>query len=127
MPAAETGGPKVLVFGCETSSVADLEQDGVRVVTLPCVGMLPPSFVDFVLSRGFADGVMLAGCAKGDCYHRLGNEWAIARMAGERDPYLRKRVDRRRLLLNWLPRDAGRRRAKALDAFRSQLAETNDE
>ena len=44
-------------------------------------------------------------------------------MAGERDPYLRKRVDTRRLLLNWLPRNAGRRRKKALEAFRSVLAE----
>lgn len=127
VPDAEADGPRIMVFGCETSNVADLEQNGVRVVTLPCVGMLPPSFVDFALSRGLADGVMIAGCAQGDCYHRLGNEWTIARMAGERDPYLRKRVDRRRLHLNWLPRDAGRRRARALDAFRSRLAETSDE
>ena len=123
----DSDGVKVLVFGCETSSVVDLKQDGVRVVTLPCVGMLPPSFIDFALSRGHADGVMIAGCAEGDCFHRLGNEWTIARMAGERDPYLRKRVDTRRLLLNWLPRDAGRRRARALDTFRSQLAEINNE
>jgi coenzyme F420-reducing hydrogenase delta subunit len=100
-----------------------LQGDGTRVIKLPCVGMLPPSFVDFALSRRFADGVMISGCAVGDCYHRLGNEWTIARMAGERDPYLRKRVDTRRLLLNWLPRNAGRRRRKALEAFRSALAE----
>ena len=89
--------------------------------------MLPPAFIDFALARGHAHGVKIAGCAEGDCFQRLGNEWTIARMAGERDPYLRKRVDTRRLLLNWLPRDAGRRRARALDAFRSQLAEINDE
>ena len=126
-PGTEIHGPGILVFGCETSSVADLEQDGVRVVVLPCVGMLPPSFVDFALSRNHADGVMIAGCAEGDCFHRLGNEWTIARMAGERDPYLRKRVDRRRLHLSWLPRDAGRRRAEVLDAFRSQLREVSGE
>ena len=120
---AKTAGPRVLVFGCDTSNVDELQGDGTRVIKLPCVGMLPPSFVDFALSRRFADGVMISGCAVGDCYHRLGNEWTIARMAGERDPYLRKRVDTRRLLLNWLPRNAGRRRRKALEAFRSALAE----
>ncbi|MCG8370183.1 MAG: hydrogenase iron-sulfur subunit, partial [Proteobacteria bacterium] len=73
-----------------------------------------------------ADGVMIAGCAEGDCYHRLGNEWTIARMAGERDPYLRRRVDTRRLALSWLPRDAARRRRRAFEAFRDTLAEMDD-
>ena len=89
--------------------------------------MLPPAFVDFALARHHADGIMIAGCAEGDCFHRLGNEWTIARMAGDRDPYLRKRVDSRRLLLDWLPRDAGRRRRKALEAFRRALAGICDE
>ena len=89
--------------------------------------MLPPSFIDYALSRGLADRVVLSGCAEGDCYYRLGGEWTKQRIAGMRDPYLRKRVDRRRLDLNWLPRDAGRRRARALDAFRAQLAEMSDE
>ena len=69
------------------------------VIRLPCVGMLPPSFVDFALSRRYADGVMISGCAEGDCHHRLGNEWTIERMARRRDPYLRQRVDTRRLLV----------------------------
>ena len=48
-------------------------------------------------------------------------------MAGKRDPYLRKRVDKRRLLLSWLPRDAKRRRQSALGQFRSTLMEAGDE
>ena len=119
-------GPHILVFGCETSNVGELQQHGSHVIELPCVGMLPPSFVDFVLARHHADGVMIAGCAQGDCFHRLGNEWTVARMAGERDPYLRRRVDKRRLSLNWLPRDAARRRHKAFEAFRDAVREIDD-
>jgi coenzyme F420-reducing hydrogenase delta subunit len=120
-------GPRVVVFACDQSNAKRLEDDGAKVIKLPCIGMLPPSFVDFALSRGFADGVMLSGCAEGDCYHRLGNEWTIRRMARERDPYLRKRVQSERLELNWLPSDAARRRSTALAEFKTSLRDLADE
>ena len=87
---------------------------------MPCVGMLPPSFIDFALSRDLADGVMLAGCADGDCYYRLGNDWTQQRVDGERDPYLRQRVVRERVSTSWLPRGS-RRRRDALAAFIDRL------
>ena len=90
-------GPRILVYACEQCGVEGLADEGAQVLRMPCIGMLPPSFVDFVLSRRLADGVMLAGCADGDCYHRLGGEWTRLRLARERDPYLRERVDRSRV------------------------------
>jgi coenzyme F420-reducing hydrogenase delta subunit/ferredoxin len=116
-----SGLTRIVVFACERSRTDGLEDDGTRIIRLPCVGMLPPSFVDFAMSQDHADGVMIAGCAVGDCYHRLGNEWTIARMARERDPYLRSRVDRGRLLLCWLPPHATDRRRQALLAFRNTI------
>ena len=90
--------------------------------------MLPPSFVDFALSRGFADGVLLSGCPEGDCYHRFGNEWTMQRMSRQRDPYLRKRVPTERLRQSWLPNDAStHRRLKALGDFEHSLKELADE
>jgi coenzyme F420-reducing hydrogenase delta subunit len=89
---------------------------------MPCVAMLPPAFIDFALSRDLADGVMLAGCAEGDCFYRLGDDWTIQRVAGERDPYLRKRVDRERLKLNWLPQGSTRRRQRQLAEFAASLS-----
>ena len=122
------GSPKqVLVFACNTSGTEALQQDGVKVIQLPCVGMLPPSIVDFALARRFAGGVMIAGCAEGDCQHRLGNEWTAARMARSRDPFLRQRVDTRRLLLSWLPRGSLKRRRRALEDFRARLSELGSE
>ena len=123
---ARGSAEQVLVFACDTSEADALRRDGITVIQLPCVGMLPPSFVDFALARGYATGVMIAGCAEGDCQHRLGNEWTHRRMARERDPYLRRRVDDRRVLLSWLPRGARNRRQLALDDFRSKLAELDD-
>ncbi len=117
---------QVLVFACGTSGAAALRRGGAIVIELPCVGMLPPSFVDFALARGHAAGVMIAGCAEGDCQHRLGNEWTAERMARRRDPFLRQRVDTRRLTLSWLPRGTIKRRQRALDRFRSMLAELDD-
>ncbi len=119
--------PRVVVFACNRSNAELLTADGAKVIKMPCVGMLPPSFVDFALSRRFADGVMVAGCAEGDCYHRLGNEWTIERMAGRRDPYLRKRVPLERVHLAWLPRDAHRRRSRALRDFHAVLREAGGE
>ena len=122
-----TGNTKVLMFACDSGDTNDIEQDDVKVIRLPCVGMLPPSFVDFALARHHAEGVMIAGCAECDCQHRLGNEWTIERMARRRDPYLRQRVDDRRLRLNWLPLGSSRRRQRAVAEFRATLAEIGDE
>ena len=89
--------------------------------------MLPPSFVDFALSRNLADGVFLAGCAEGDCFFRLGEQWTRERLAGSRDPYLRKRVNRSRLRLgNFRSHEQANRQA-SLAEFASSLAARPDD
>lgn len=114
------GDARVLVYACEHSAAEALQGAETQVITMPCVGMLPPAFVDFALSRDLSDGVMLAGCAEGDCYYRLGNEWTQQRIDGERDPYLRNRVPRERLAVSWLPQKSARRTA-ALSEFVARL------
>ncbi len=109
-----SGTRAVVVFACAPSAGSwQPASADTAVLTLPCVGMLPPSFVDFVLSRELAAGVMIAGCAAGDCYHRLGDEWTRQRMARTRDPYLRARVPDERLQLSW--RAAGDERGREAD------------
>jgi len=116
------GGPRVLVYTCNTANAAALSDMGAQVVAMPCVAMLPPAFIDFALSRDLADGVMLAGCAEGDCFYRLGDSWTKQRVAGERDPYLRKRVQRERLSLSWLPQGSARRRKQEFAEFTESLS-----
>ena len=95
------GDDRVLVYACSKARTDGLGSDNSEVVTIPCIGMLPPSFIDYALSRDLADRVVLAGCSEGDCYYRLGAEWTRQRIAGTRDPYLRKRVPRERLSVVW--------------------------
>ncbi len=114
-------GKRIMVFSCEAAGAEPLERDDTRVVSMPCVGMLPPSFVDFALARNLADGVMIAGCAASDCHFRLGGEWTEQRLAGRRDPYLRKRVPAERLCSSWLAAGATRQRQRARDSFKASL------
>ena len=119
-----TGPDRVIVFGCHGGpDLARLNATGVAAVALPCVAALPPSFIDFVISRRHADGVLLAGCKAGDCYQRLGIEWTEQRLQGRRDPYLRARVPRERVATCWAgPRDATGL-AREVAAFRARLRE----
>lgn len=96
------GTQRVIAFGCAGNrSVRDLRKHGSVVVELTCMGQLPPSFVDYVLSRNHADGVLLLGCEDGDCNYRLGAEWTRLRLSRQRDPQLRRRVDAARVALAW--------------------------
>ena len=89
---------------------------------LPCIAALPPSFIDYALSRGLAAGVFLTGCRKDDCYHRFGVDWMEARLAGERDPALRRRVPRERIGQAWLAGDDLKGLLEAVRAFQAGLA-----
>jgi ferredoxin/coenzyme F420-reducing hydrogenase delta subunit len=124
--AAANGSPRILVFSCDHGNADRLSAEDVRVVKLPCVGMLPPSFVDYALARNLAEGVMIAGCAENDCFHRLGNEWTAQRIARQRDPRLRQRVPDERVRLAWLPALASRRREAMLETFRNRLSGSGD-
>ena len=109
---------RVLTIACEHGASARAE----GTLVLPCVAMAPPSLVDFILSHGRADGVVVAGCADHRCQHRLGVEWTKQRFAHERDPYLRARVPRERVETIWAGPTETRRFAQELKAFRGRIA-----
>ncbi|MEM7221825.1 MAG: hydrogenase iron-sulfur subunit [Pseudomonadota bacterium] len=116
-------GPRVFLFGCQHAAALEaLAGPAVATIALPCTAALPPSFIDYVLSRDLADGVFLTGCREGDCYNRDGIRWTEARLAGTRDPYLRKRVSRERIEVFWAAKSDREALAKALAAFRDRLA-----
>ncbi len=75
--AGLAGTPRVLIFACRHGAGAGRSRD---TVELPCVGMMPPSLIDYVLSRNLADGVVVAGCAERSGYHRLGVAWTKERI-----------------------------------------------
>lgn len=118
--ASMSGTDRVMVYGCDhAGELQKLAGDNVAVVNLPCVGALPPAFIDFVLSRHHADGVFVAGCSPSGCFFRLGDEWTRQRVAGRRDPYLRARVPRQRVHLSFASTAAERRRE--INEFHARL------
>lgn len=117
-----TGRNRILVFGCGHGAPnSALTGAAVAVVDLPCIAALPPSFIDFALSRDLADGVLLAGCREGDCHHRLGLDWSEMRIDRMRDPYLRKRVPRERVFISEAGRVQTGKRQGDVAEFQSRL------
>ncbi len=83
---------RFVVFGCDRgAAVQALAAPDVLPLGLICTGMLPPSFVEYALRDG-ADGVLIAGCREDGCEFRLGQRWTAQRLAGEREPHLRRSV-----------------------------------
>ena len=116
------GHNRIIAFGCNHAIDPDtLGQNNMGSVMMPCVAMLPPSFIDFVLSRDLADGVLITGCRDGECHYRLGARWMEERIAGERDPRLRKRVDRNRVRKVWAAQSDKQMLVKEISKFASDL------
>ncbi len=94
--------PHIIVFACrDDNQLKEIEKAGLSVVKVVCMGQLPPSYVDFTLSRGHADGVLLLGCQDGNCSYRFGAQWTEQRLARQRDPMVRRRVDLSRVAMGW--------------------------
>jgi len=81
---------RILIFGCHHGlDITGLADANIAVISLECIGMLPPSLINYALQQG-ADGVFVTGCRMGDCFHRLGNLWMQQRLNDERKPTLRR-------------------------------------
>ena len=123
------GSGRIVVFTCLGSPYSRTlaEDEQTAKVGIICAGQLPPSFIDFVLSRDLADGVVVAGCPGGDCQYRFGAEWTALRVVRERDPHLRKRVDEKRIALAWeQPWQGHGKLADVVVAFRQTLTGEED-
>jgi coenzyme F420-reducing hydrogenase delta subunit len=120
--ASLTARPRIMVFGCDHGvAVGQARGPSIGAQSLACIGQLPPSYIDYVLSRDLADGVLLTGCAEGVCIHRFGIAWTEARLAGQRDPHLRARVPRERLTTLWLGRHQAAELTQAIAGFTERL------
>ncbi|MGI9483098.1 MAG: cytochrome b N-terminal domain-containing protein [Hyphomicrobiales bacterium] len=118
------GEGRIIVFGCTNGGdLSQLSSSKTEFISLKCIGQLPPAFVDYVLSRNIADGVMITGCAENSCHARFGIRWTDERLARTRDPQLRNRVPRERIRTLWTGRLGACALRKEVDAFSAELAE----
>ncbi|MDH4049750.1 MAG: cytochrome b N-terminal domain-containing protein [Gammaproteobacteria bacterium] len=121
------GEGRALVFACRGSREAKrLSAAGEPFVEVECMGQIPPSYFDYVLSRDHADGIFLAGCADLGCRFRLGSDWTRQRIGRTRDPRLRKRIDDSRISMNWQESPGGNV-LQRLVRFRAALKRAADE
>lgn len=117
-----SGEVRIMVFGCDNAAnIGELRSENVAVLSLPCIAMLPPSFVEYALREHQVDGVLITGCREGDCYHRLGVLWTAERLAAEREPRLRGRAERQRIRQFWAASTDFRELTLELESFRSSL------
>ncbi|MCB1663534.1 MAG: cytochrome b N-terminal domain-containing protein [Pseudomonadales bacterium] len=117
--------PKVIVYACECGApTQSLQRDNVATISLPCVGQLPPSFVDYIFRNKLADGVMVTGCCEEDCHYRLGNTWLEQRFAAQRFPHLRTSGAKRDLSVIWAGEQGAKQLEKNLDDYIQTLEQS---
>ncbi len=118
-----TGERRIMVFYCEGHDGPKWNSDHqTAAVELTCMGQLPPPFMDYILSRNLADGIILGGCGPEACRYRFGSEWTTQRINRKRDPQLRKRVSADRISMAWMAPGTGYPKPAAyLKAFRATL------
>jgi len=116
------GDVRIMIFGCDNAAnIEKLRSESVAVLSLPCIAMLPPSFIEYALHEHHVDGVLITGSRENDCYHRLGVLWTEQRLAAEREPRLRSRAERERIRQFWASSADFRELALELESFRSSL------
>ncbi len=91
---------------------------GWRVLGVPCAGQVHPLVVEKALKAG-ARHVVVGACGAGACRFREGATWTEQRMAGEREPELRRdKIDPSRVHVVRGPEAALRRALEDLDGDR---------
>jgi F420-non-reducing hydrogenase iron-sulfur subunit len=96
---------KVVVFTCNWDAYSAMDMAGtkhnpypasVRPIRLTCLGQVHPGIILKALEKG-ASGVLLLGCAPGECHYEFGNQQAekafaeargLASLLGYRDEQL---------------------------------------
>ncbi|NJN51510.1 MAG: hydrogenase iron-sulfur subunit [Gammaproteobacteria bacterium] len=121
--AAATPG-SILVFGCDHGlATRELVSADLKVVSLPCIGALPPSFADWAARHSAVSGVLVTGCHPADCFYRKGSEWTEQRFSGERMPHLRTLAGKSKVRIHWAGQHEREDLLRAIDAFRAELAQ----
>ena len=80
------GTPKLVTFVCDWCLRADSDlsilesyPDNVRVIHIPCTGRIDPEMALLALRSGI-DGVLVCGCAPGECHYQRGTDVATCKI-----------------------------------------------
>lgn len=108
--------PVKLVFTCDRhaalgarpyltpDSPVIVADTAVEIITVPCVGTLPPDLMVRALNAGASD-IQVIGCPPDDCRNREGNLWTEKRLLRHRAPRLKRAYANAPITANWVAPD----------------------
>jgi heterodisulfide reductase subunit A len=132
---AEHADRKVVTFACNWCSYAGADFAGVsrmqyppniRIIRTMCSGRVSPRFVRHAFSRGAA-AVLVSGCHLKDCHYINANYQTQRRMERLAEELKRKKIDSRRLRLEWFTAAEGQKFANTIKEMRDVVTSVTPE
>ncbi|OQX62948.1 MAG: methyl-viologen-reducing hydrogenase subunit delta [Desulfococcus sp. 4484_241] len=126
--------PKIVAFLCNwcTFTAADLAgtsrlkyEPNVRIIKVMCSSRVDPVFILKALLDG-ADGVLIGGCAPGDCHYSKGNFYARRKVALAKKLAESMGLDSKRIRLSWIPASEGPLFARVVNEFTESIKQLGD-
>ena len=123
-------GNKILAFCCNWCSYGGADLAGVsrmqypaniRIIRLMCSGRVRQDFILKAFELG-AGMVLVSGCHPQDCHYISGNQWCEKRIDRLRKKLESMGVDPRRLRLEWISADEGRKFANTVKDMTEELS-----
>ena len=121
--------PKIVAFLCNwcAFTAADLAgtsrikyQPNIRIIKVMCSSRIDPVFIIKALLDG-ADGVLIGGCAPGDCHYSQGNFYARRKTALAKTLAQNMGLNAKRIRLSWIPASEGPRFAGIVNEFTEEI------
>jgi len=128
-PTFQGGAPRVIALTCEWSAYAAADMAGargmryppnVRIIRTNCSARFDPYHILWAFLNG-ADGVFLGACPPGECHYGSGNLYARERAENLKTELTAHGIDPRRLHLEYLTVDDGKKFAEIMTEFMHEL------
>ena len=125
----QSGGPKIVALACEWSAFGAADMAGVRHLSYPadvrilrmnCSARFDPYHILWAFLNG-ADGVYLGACPPGECHYGVGNFYAAERFEKLKTELRAHGINARRLHLEYLTVDDGRKFAETVTKFEKEI------
>lgn len=123
--------PKILVFCCHWCSYPAMDTAGkkglqmpcnFRIIRVMCSGRIDPEFLLYAIMRGI-DGILVTGGHPDDCHYISGNNRTRRKVALLRNAIEQYGLDKKRILIEWIGPDEGKKFQKIITDFTNNIRE----
>jgi F420-non-reducing hydrogenase iron-sulfur subunit len=121
--------PKILAFTCDYCAYSGTDLAGIsrakhpfdaRIIRVMCSGRVDPGMIFRAFEHG-ADGVLVAGCHKGDCNYLYGSEKAEEKVGSAKELAEALGLGKDRIRLEWFSASEGRKFTETIKDFAKKL------